>query len=193
MFYKHASAFLQPAVIDEYLQNELDKGRVAGPFVHPPWPNLHVSCFGVIPKKHQPGKWHLILDLSSPPDASVNDGIPRDSYSVHYTTVDDIIDGIIRYGRGTLMVKFDVESAYRNVAIHPEDRFLLGMQWRGWHFVDMALPFGLRSVPFIFNSIADRLEWRPPNPPSEWSGTDLRVFPHETSPSLGGDSMIAGR
>ena len=133
------SAFLQPAAIDEYLQNELDKGRVAGPFVHPPWPNLHVSHFGVIPKKHQPGKWRLILDLSSPPDASVNDGIPRDSYSVHYMTMDDIIDGIMRYGRGTLMAKFDVESAYRNVTIHPEDHFLLGMQWSGWYFVDMAL------------------------------------------------------
>ena len=153
------SAFLQPAVIDEYLQNELDKGRVAGPFVHPPWPNLHVSRFGVIPKKHQPGKWHLILDLSSPPDASVNDGIPRDSYSFHYITVGDIIDGIMWYGRGTLMAKFDVESAYRNVAINPENHFLLGMQWRGWYFVDMALPFGLRSAPSIFNSIADLLEW----------------------------------
>ena len=34
---------------------------------------------------------------------------------------------------------------------------------------------------------------RSPNPASEWSGVDLRVFPYETSPSLGGDSTIAGR
>jgi len=27
---------------------------------------LHISCFGVIPKNNQPGKWHLNLDLSSP-------------------------------------------------------------------------------------------------------------------------------
>ena len=61
--------------------------------------------------------------------------------------------------RGTLMAKFDVASAYRNVAIHPNDRPLLGMQWRGKYFVDLVLPFGLRSTPFIFTSIADLVGW----------------------------------
>ena len=55
-------------------------------------------------------------------------------------------------GRGTLMAKFDVASAYRNMAIHPDDRPLLGMQWRGKYFVDLDLPFRLRSAPFIFIS-----------------------------------------
>ena len=47
----------------------------------------------------------------------------------------------------------------RNVAVHPEDRYLLGMKWQGQFFMDLALPFGLRSAPFIFNSIADMVEW----------------------------------
>ena len=62
-------------------------------------------------------------------------------------------------GRGTLMAKFDVASAYRNVAIHPQDRPLLGMRWRGKYYVDMALPFGLRSAPYIFTAVADVVEW----------------------------------
>ena len=33
--------------------------------------------FGVVPKNNQPGKWHLILDLSSPDGHSVNDSIPK--------------------------------------------------------------------------------------------------------------------
>ena len=57
------------------------------------------------------------------------------------------------------MAKFDEASAYRNVAIHPDDRPLLGMQWRGQYFVDLVLPFGLRSAPFIFTAIADLVEW----------------------------------
>ena len=57
------------------------------------------------------------------------------------------------------MAKFDMATAYRNVAIHPEDRPLLGMRWRGQYFVDMVLPFGLRSAPFIFTAIADLVEW----------------------------------
>ena len=153
------SALLQPSIIDSYLQNELHKGRIASPFPIPPLPNLHTSHFGVILKKHQPGKWRLILDLSSPVGASVNDGIPEDVFSVQYMSVDDIIDGIITYGRGTLMAKFHIESAYRIVPVHVGDRFLLGMQWRGNFFIDLALPFGLRSAPYIFSAVADLLEW----------------------------------
>ena len=153
------SASLQPSVIDSYLQNELVKGRIAGPFPTPPIPNLHISRFGVIPKKHQPRKWRLILDLSSPTGATVTDGIPKDMFSVQYMSVDDVISGIMMYGRGTLMAKFDIESAYRIVPVHSDDLFLLGMQWRGSFFVDLALPFGLHSAPFIFTAIANLLEW----------------------------------
>ena len=39
---------------------------------------IHASSFGVIPKRHQPGKWRLILDLSRPRGSSVNDGISRE-------------------------------------------------------------------------------------------------------------------
>ena len=89
----------------------------------------------------------------------MNDGIPKPPFTVQYVSVDAVIEGIMARGRGTLMAKFDVASAYRNVAIHPDDRPLLGMQWRGKYFVDLVLPFGLRSAPFIFTSIADLVEW----------------------------------
>ena len=153
-----SSALLQPSVIDDHLRNELDKGRIAGPFKTPPLPNLHVSRFAVIPKEHQLGKWRLILNLSSPRGASVNDGIPKKEFSVQHMKVDAIINGIMTRGRGTLMAEFDVESAYCNVAVHSADR-LLGMKWRDRFFIDMALPFGLRLALYIFTSIADLVEW----------------------------------
>ena len=135
-------------MIDQYLLNELEKGRIAGPYSISPLPSLHVSRFGVIPKKYQPGKWRLILDLSSPTGHSVNDSIP---FSLQYMRVDDVISGIMSYGRGALMAKFDVESAYRNVPVHSNDHYLLGMKWRGNYFIDLALPFGLHSAPFVFH------------------------------------------
>ena len=52
-----------------------------------------------------------------------------------------------------------MESAYRIISVHPDDRDLLGMQWQGNYFVDMALSFGLRSGPYIFSSVADLAEW----------------------------------
>jgi hypothetical protein len=153
------SAGEHPVVVDKYLQNEIEKCHVAGPFVTPPLPNLHCSPFGVIPKKNQPGKWRLILDLSSPAPHSINDGIPRDPYSLHYISVDTAIRALLELGPGAQMAKFDVEAAYRNIPIHPADQHLLGMYWRDHYFVDITLPFGLRSAPFIFDSVADLVEW----------------------------------
>ena len=57
------SASLQPSVIDDYLNTEIAKGRVAGPFSSPPLPHLHISRFGVIPKK-TPAR-HIALDSGS--------------------------------------------------------------------------------------------------------------------------------
>jgi len=150
------SAFRNPQVIDDYLALEVSRCRVAGPFPFIPIPNLQVSSFGVIPKKGQPGKWRLIIDLSSPGGYSVNDGICADEFSMHYITLDQIIRMVAKRGPGAMMAKFDVEAAFHNVAVHPEDRedrYPLGMKWRGHFFVDLALPFGLCSAPFTFNSI----------------------------------------
>lgn len=69
--------------------------------------------------------------------------------------VDDIINGIMSLGRGSLLAKFDVESAYHQVPAHPNDRYLLRKKWLAKYFMDLALPFGLRSAPHIFSSFAD--------------------------------------
>ena len=153
------SAYEHPSVIDEYLATEVSLGRVAGPLTSPPVPLLPRSSFGVIPKKGQQGKWRLIVDLSSPGGASVNDGINRDELTPHYITVDQVIRMVSQFGQGALMAKFDVEAAYRNIAIHPSDRFLLGMKWRSKFYVDLALPFGLLFAPYIFNCVAELVEW----------------------------------
>ena len=106
---------------------------------------LQTSRFGVIPK-NTPGKWRLIVNLSAPEGASVNDGINERVSSLSYVTVDDAAREVLRRGARSLLAKVDVESAYRAVSVHPDDRWLLGMQWDGGVFVDTALPFGLRSA-----------------------------------------------
>ena len=73
--------------------------------------------------------------------------------------VDDAIQTILRTGTCTQLAKFDIESAYLIVPVHPTDRLLLGTQWEGQLYIDTALPFGLRSAPKIFNAVADGLQW----------------------------------
>lgn len=90
----------------------------------PPFPTLHCSPFGVIPKKGQPGKWRFILDLSSLQGHSVIDGIPKDPFSSQDVSVDIAIARLLELGPGTLMTKFDVECAYRNIALQPGNLYL---------------------------------------------------------------------
>lgn len=153
------SAIENPDEVDKYLAVERQKGRVYGPLDPSEFPAVGVSRFGVIPKSHQPGKWRLIVDLSHPKGASVNDGIERDLCSLSYVSVDDAIRAILAQGRGTMLAKFDIESAYRLVSVHPDDRPLLGMRWKDQLYIDSVLPFGLRSAPKIFNALADALQW----------------------------------
>ena len=53
-----------PAVVQAYIENECALGRMVGPFPQGEPLGLHLSPFGVIPKKSK-GKWRLIVDLSA--------------------------------------------------------------------------------------------------------------------------------
>ena len=118
-----------------------------------------ISPIGLIPKPHQVGKWRLIVDLSYPRLHGVNAGISQELASITYTRVDDAVDRIQTLGSGTMLIKMDLESAYRQIPIHPGDHFLLGISWEGRTYVDRALPLGLRSTPKIFSAVADMMAW----------------------------------
>ena len=153
------SALENGTVVDEYLEKEVRLGRVFGPVEEAVLPTAHINRFGIIPKPHQPGKYRLIVDLSHPRGASVNDGIERELCSMKYTSVDEAVRVVVALGPGTQMAKFDIESAYRLIPVHPDDRPMLGMKWKGKLYIDSVLPFGLRSAPKIFNAMADALQW----------------------------------
>ena len=146
-------------MVEDYLQKELERGVLFGPFQPGSVPEVAISRFGVIPKEGQPGKWRLIVDLSHPEGRSVNDDIKQEWCSLSYTRVEDLVVRLLELGPGALLAKLDVKRAYRIVPVHPDDRHLLEMKWNDQVFVEAALPFGLRSAPKIFNAVADGVEW----------------------------------
>ena len=73
--------------------------------------------------------------------------------------MDNVAVAISKCGRGALLGKIDIQSAFRIIPVHPEDRRLLGMLWKDMVYIDTTLPFGLRSAPKLFNSLADALQW----------------------------------
>ena len=124
------SAAEQPRVIDDYLAEECSEGRVLGPLSRELFPQVHINRFGVIPKGTT-GKWRLIVNMSSPSSLSVNDGIDKSLCSLSYVGISETVRGIVERGRGTRLAKVDIKCAYRNVLVHPEDRWLTGMLWMG--------------------------------------------------------------
>ena len=155
------SASEQPEVVENYQQEELRADRVIciPSLEEAKELGVHYSPFGVIPKKGKPDKWRLIVDLSAPESHSVNDGISRELASLSYVSIDNVVSGILQQGRGALMAKINIKHAYRNIPVHPMDRPLLGMRWKGASFIDVALPFGLRSAPLLFTAVADALQF----------------------------------
>lgn len=69
------------------------------------------------------------------------------------------MDAAMMLGRGALMGKIDIKSAFRICPVRPEDWPYLGMQWEGRYYFDKVLPFGLRSAPYIFNCLVEALCW----------------------------------
>lgn len=160
----HSSTHHHEQVIDESIAAEVKGGRVAGPFLSPPFTNFIASPLGLVPKKGT-NKWRLIHDLSWPRSITNNhvsiNGINADIHG--FTTIlssfDDGTKLVVSAGRGCWMSKIDIKSAYRHIAIHKDDWHLLGFMWRDMYYHDMALPFGLASAVFIWEQYATAIEW----------------------------------
>ena len=90
----HKSAIEFKDHVDAYIQKELEYEAILGPFQYPPFP-CHVSPFLT---RHKPNSDNrrVILDLSFPPNESVNDGVKRDQYlgtyfDLTYPSVDTLV------------------------------------------------------------------------------------------------------
>ena len=146
-----------PEHITAALDKEVSLGRMAGPFHDPPYSPLHCSGLGSVEKSD--GSRRMIMHLSAPRGRSVNDSIDRSAFTLSYITLDDAAALVARHGKGALMSKVDLKSAFRLIPVRPNDRALLGCFWQASYYVDLQLPFGLRSAPAIFNRLADALEY----------------------------------
>ena len=154
------SAFTHKEAVHKMLLYDVSRGRKAGPFDFPPFANFVGSPLGAFRRKRSE-KYRVIHDLSWPPRHSVNDYISAEDSSVKYISYDDVIANIHQQGRSALMCKLDIADAYKHILVRPEDWDLLGITWtedsNTSFYVDLTLPFGLRSSAKLFTEIADAL------------------------------------
>ena len=146
-------------IITNMIQSEIKTGRIKEIKNLPT--NYYCSPIGLVPKSTEGIQigWRTIFDLSSPDGHSVNDGIPKEYGTIIYETLDNTIHLVAQAGRGAVMMKWDLKSAFHHVPINPCDYWLLVFEWQGKFYVDMFLPFGLRTAPRIFNLFAEALHW----------------------------------
>ena len=119
------SATIHQDVIDEYLKQEVELGNILGPFPKVTAPAVHINRFGVIPKKHQAGRWCLITDLSFHEGSSINDGINSNVCLLNYIMVQEVVRRAISMGKSALLAKIDIKSVYKLIPVSPLDRVWL--------------------------------------------------------------------
>ena len=152
------SAYDNPKAVGSYLDKEMSRGRICGPFPDPPYPVFRCNPIGIVPKKAS-GKFRTIVKLSAPKGISVNDFISKEDFSLSYVTIDKAIDFILELGKGCFLSKVDIVDAFRILPVSPEQWHLLGISWDNLFYVDTRFTMGSRSSPYIFDSLSVALEW----------------------------------
>jgi hypothetical protein len=155
----HGTAYSNAQVVTNALQKELEKGRLRILDSLPP--HYYCSPIGLVPKKSdgiQTG-WRIIFDLSCPEGHSVNDEIPKDYGTISYEPLTVAMEMVAKMGRNAVMMKRDLKSAFRYIPVSPEDYWCLIFEWQGKYYVDLFLPFGLRTAPRIFNLFSEAIHW----------------------------------
>ena len=155
------SARNNAAAVSAAIRKELERGHTSGPFRGPPFLHTHCSPIGAVEKPD--GSHRLILDLSSPRGGggggAFNEDIDRQEFSVTYSKFDDTVDIVGELGAGTHLAKIDIKHAFRICPIKKVQWPLLCYTWQEAFFVGTRLPFGSRSSPYIFTTLADLLIW----------------------------------
>ena len=149
------SVFQHPSLVLEKVQSEIELRRIAGPFHNRPISNLRCSPIGLVPKKK--GGFRLITHLSHPSFDSVNSYIDSEFSSVKYSTFDHAISLIQRLGKGALIGKKDLKSAFRLLPVYPGCFDLLGFKLEGNFYIDKMMPMGCSEL--CFERLSTFIEW----------------------------------
>ena len=73
---------------------------------------------------------------------------------MHYVKIDDAIKIIQKYGKNSLLCKFDISDAFKIIPIKPSQWPLFCMKWKSVYYFYVRLSFGCRSSPVIFDTLS---------------------------------------
>jgi hypothetical protein len=106
----------------------------------------------------QKNKVRVIMNLSAPPDASLNDAIDDHALEkVVMSTAKSFGYSIVDCGPGARMWKYDLVDAYKNVPAAVTDLHLQAFSWLGMGFVETQKVFGDASSVAAYDRLGNIL------------------------------------
>ena len=140
----HPSALAYLKAVDHYLSKEVCFGAILGPSDYMEFDHSHRSPLLTRPK--DTNKRQVILNLSYPYGASVNDSVRKSHFdgmrfTLKFPSVDDIIQDILEID-DPVVFKADMARAFRNLRVDLVDTVKFGISWDGHSYSDLGVVFG---------------------------------------------------
>ena len=145
-------------------KNESHHKAILGPFKANSFnAGIKISPLNTVPKSDSSER-RVILDLSYPKGASVNDFISKEFYldekiDLVYPKVDDFIDLIKSKGQGCLLFKTDLSRAYRQLSYDPSAFNKVAWVWKKTLFCDTVLCMGSRSSAYCCQKFTNAISF----------------------------------
>jgi hypothetical protein len=143
--------------IGEILAQGVAAGKLSQPSAVPQFEHMAISPIGQVPKRG--GKIRVIHHLSYPRGGDSINAHTDNTGQQELGTIGNACKLIRAAGAGCSLVKVDIEAAYKQVPVRPEDWPLLGFKWLSNYYHDKVLPFGLKSSCRIWEYFATALHY----------------------------------
>lgn len=158
----HQSALTHPQAVSQHIAKELELGRYSGPYssqqLFSNIGHFRTAPLGVVPKPNSTS-FRIIQDLSfprnDPSNFSVNSEINSSDFPCEWGTFAQCFFLVAKAPLGTQVAVFDVDSAYRNVPIAPDEQPHFCISWENQIYVDHCVAFGSASSAGLFGRVAD--------------------------------------
>ena len=134
------------------LDSWLSKKFIRGPFSSPPLTPAKINGLLLIPKG--PSNVRLVTDFSRPKLSSFNDAVApdfKDRYPLRMSTFADVRRAIQLAGSSCLMVKNDLQDAYKFLSVCAAQLPAQQFSYAGLFFYDLCMVFGDVCAVHIFS------------------------------------------
>ena len=144
----HSSAYSYYKSVDKFVESELDKLGVTGPFETSPWDGVMVSPMMTAHKK--PNSRRTVFDASFGL-YSLNKNTPEKAYhdteyEFSFPKIDQFADIIAQLGPGCFMFKRDLSRFFLQLKVDPFEYDKLGFCWRAKLFLFVSFVWGCRHA-----------------------------------------------